>query len=122
MYQSNDIAKHGCHCTNCDQFFYLEKQFNEQLVQTELKTKNIQSTELRNDTQTKTLTLKVFEVVFVGVCEAPHGAVIELLEEAHILGPVQQPLPGGAHQEHIGVALLTIQASSQLLLHQQLRT
>lgn len=53
-------------------------------------------------------TLKVFEVVSVGVGEAAHGAVVELLEEAHVLGPVQQPPQAGAHQQHVGVPLLPI--------------
>lgn len=66
------------------------------------------------------LTLEVFEVVFVGVGEGAHGAIVELLEEAYILRSVKQPLQGGANQEHVGVALLTIVASGERLLQQQL--
>jgi len=66
------------------------------------------------------LTLKVLEVVFVGAGEASHGAVVELLEEAQVLGAGQQPLPRGPHQEQVGVLLLLGAVPGAQLLHLQL--
>ena len=67
-------------------------------------------------------TLIVLEFVFVGAGEGSHGSIVELLEEAHILSPGEQPLPRGPHQEHVGVLLLLSVHARAQLLHQQLRT
>lgn len=65
-------------------------------------------------------TSEVCEVVFVGAGEASHGAIAVLLKEPHVLSAGQQPLPGGPHQEDVGVVLLLTPDPRSQLLHQQI--
>ena len=64
-------------------------------------------------------TLEGFKVLLVGICEPSHGPIIELLHKAHLLSPLQQPLPRGPHDKYVGVPLLIAQVLLGQLIHQQ---